>query len=59
MDYDAEKKTERVEFKAGPKMKAELERRAKQDRRPVAEWVRIRLERVLESKKPKADGSSV
>jgi hypothetical protein len=51
MDYDAEKKTERVEFKAGPKMKADLERRAKQDRRTVAEWVRIKLERVLEGKR--------
>lgn len=51
MDYDGEKKTERVEFKAGPKMKAELERRAKADRRPVAEWVRIKLERLLEGRR--------
>jgi len=49
MDWDREKKTERLWLLLGPTLKAEVEARARKDRRPVAEWVRLQLETMVEA----------
>jgi predicted HicB family RNase H-like nuclease len=46
--HDREKKTERVWLRVGPSLKALLEERAQSDRRELAEWIRLRLERMVE-----------
>lgn len=42
-----ERKTERVVLRVGPTMKKRLEESAKHDRRDVADWARLELERAL------------
>ena len=53
LDYDREKKTERIWLKVGPTLKAHLQESADADRRDLAEWVRLKLER--EAKRGRKD----
>lgn len=56
LNYDDERKSERIWLKVGPGMKADLERAARADRRKVAEWARLQLEQsLMENKAPKAE----
>ena len=50
MDYDREKKTERIWLRVGPAMKADLEKCAAKERREVSEYVRMKLERMLRAR---------
>jgi hypothetical protein len=48
---DEELRTAYVGFRTTPKLKAELERIAKEDRRPLSQYLEITLEAHVEAKK--------
>lgn len=49
---DAEKNSERIWLRVSPTLKAAIEAKAKADRRELAAWARMSLEKAVERKKP-------
>lgn len=51
MHHDDERKTERVWLRLGPELKKKIEERARADRRELAEWARLQLEKAVDRKR--------
>ena len=50
---DQERKTERLFVRVGPGLKSLLEERAREDRRELADWCRLALERAAAAERKK------